>query len=222
MPDQNPDQNAHRPGADPDPDSESSPFPETEQGDETAPEDGEESPDLEPETGDETAPEGEPAQSRRRRLAVIGVCLLFLLALVTLTVSAISLIRGGDSSPEVSCDPVERIDLGGAADDFTVTIGETTGTALKRDGTITSTESSPGEAVYEGIDPATGKKVTGEVEYTAGHISWSTTDGDTSYLQVSKCSDEDGNVVSERKLQVFVARDATATSEKSISISTEG
>ena len=148
MPDQNPDQNAHRPGADPDLDSESSPYLETEQGDETAPEDGEESPDLEPETGDETAPEGEPAQSRRRRLAVIGVCLLFLLALVTLTVSAISLIRGGESSPEVSCDPVERIDLGGPADDFTVTIGETTGTALKRDGTITSTESSPGEAVY--------------------------------------------------------------------------
>lgn len=226
MPDQNPDQNAHRPGADPDPDSENFPFPEAEQGDETAPEDGAESPDLEPETGDETAPEGEPAQSRRRlrrlRLAVIGVILLCLLALVTLTVSAISLIRVGDSSPEVSCDPVERIDLGGPADDFTVTIGETTGTALKRDGTITSTESSPGEAVYEGIDPETGKKVTGEVEYTAGHISWSTTDGDTSYLQVSKCSDEDGNVVSERKLQVFVARDATATSEKSISISTEG
>lgn len=226
MPDQNPDQNAHRPGADLDPDSESFPFPETEQGDETAPEDDAGSPDLEPETGDETAPEGELAQSRRRlrclRLAVIGVILLCLLALVTLTVSAISLIRVGDSSPEVSCDPVERIDLGGPADDFTVTIGETTGTALKRDGTITSTESSPGEAVYEGIDPATGKKVTGEVEYTAGHISWSTTDGDTSYLQVSKCSDEDGNVVSERKLQVFVARDAKATSEKSISISTEG
>lgn len=218
-PDQSPDQNAHRPGADLDPDSENFPFPEAEQGDETAPEDGAA---PEPEQGDETAPEGEPTQSRRRRLAVIGVVLLFLLALVTLTVSAISLIRGGDSSPEVSCDPVERIDLGGASDDFTVTIGETTGTSLKKDGTITSAESSPGEAVYEGIDPATGKKVTGEVEYTAGHISWSTTDGDTSYLQVSKCSDEDGNVVSERKLQIFVARDATATSEKSISISTEG
>src|SRR5699024_8989694 len=149
-----PDQNAHRPGADLDPDSESFPFRETEQGDETAPEDGAA---PEPETGDETAPESESAQSRRRRLAVIGVCLLFLLALVTLTVSAISLIRGGDSSPEVSCDPVERIDLGGAADDFTVTIGETTGTALKRDGTITSTESSPGQEAYERIGPATGK-----------------------------------------------------------------
>lgn len=214
-----PDQNAHRPGADLDPDSESFPFRETEQGDETAPEDGAA---PEPEQGDETAPEGDPVQGRRRRLVVIGVCLLCLLFLVTTIVTTISLIRIGDSSPEVSCDPVERIDLGGASDDFTVTIGETTGTALKRDGTITSTESSPGEAVYEGTDPATGKEVTGEVEYTAGHISWSTTDGDTSYLQVSKCSDEDGNVVSERKLQVFVARDATATSEKSISISTEG
>lgn len=218
-PDQSPGQNPDRPGADLDPDSESFPSPEAEQGDETAPEDGAA---PEPEQGDENTLEGEPAQRRRRRLAAIGVCLVFLLALVTLIVSAISLIRAGDSSPEVSCDPVERIDLGGASDDFTITIGETTGTALKKDGTITSTEGSPGEAVYEGVDPATGKKVTGEVEYTAGHISWSATDGDTSYLQVSKCSDEDGNVVSERKLQVFVARDATATSKKSITIGTEG
>src|SRR5699024_3511888 len=117
-----PDQNAHRPGADRDPDSESFPFRETEQGDETAPEDGAA---PEPETGDETAPEDDPVQGRRRRrrLAAIGMCLLGFLFLVTTIVTTISLIRGGDGSPEVSCDPVERIDLGGASDDFTVTIG---------------------------------------------------------------------------------------------------
>src|SRR5699024_3234586 len=174
-----PDQNAHRPGADLDPDSESFPFRETEQGDETAPEDGAA---PEPETGDETAPEDDPVQGRRRRrrLAAIGMCLLGFLFRGTTIVTTISLIRGGDGSPEVSCDPVERIDLGGASDDFTVTIGETTGTALKRDGQITSTESSPSEAVDEGIDPATGKKVTGSVEHTPSHISCSTTSGDTS------------------------------------------
>lgn len=226
MPNQNPDQDAHRPGADLDPDSESFPFLEPEQGDETAPEDGAESPDLEPEMGDETAPEGGLAQSRRRllrlRIAVIAVALLTIGALVLIVVSAIGLVRGSNAekSAKITCDQVERVDIGGPADDFTVTVDETTGTSLKRDGTIASTESSPGEAIYEGIDPKTGKKVSGDLEYTAGHISWSATGGDTSYLQVSKCTDGDGNVTAERKLQIFVVKDAEATSEKSISIST--
>lgn len=166
---------------------------------------------------------GREPLSKKARIAVIAVALLITGALVLIVVSAIGLVRGSNAekSAKITCDQVERVDIGGPADDFTVTVDETTGTSLKRDGTITSTESSPGEAVYEGIDPKTGKKVSGDLEYTAGHISWSATDGDTSYLQVSKCTDGDGNVTAERKLQIFVVKDATATSEKSISISTK-
>lgn len=166
---------------------------------------------------------GREPLSKKARIAAIAVALLIIGALVLIVVSAIGLVRGSNAekSAKITCDQVERVDIGGPADDFTVTVDETTGTSLKRDGTITSTESSPGEAVYEGIDPKTGKKVSGDLEYTAGHISWSATDGDTSYLQVSKCTDGDGNVTAERKLQIFVVKDATATSEKSISISTK-
>lgn len=165
---------------------------------------------------------GREPLSKKARIAVIAVALLIVGAIVLIVVSAIGLVRGSNAekSAKITCDQVERVDIGGPADDFTVTVDETTGTSLKRDGTITSTESSPGEAVYEGIDPKTGKKVSGDLEYTAGHISWSATDGDTSYLQISKCTDGDGNVTAERKLQIFVVKDAEATSDKSISIST--
>lgn len=171
------------------------------------------------------AHDGERAPLSRNLRVVAGVVvfLLILAALVVFTISTIGLIRGGESSKAaaVSCDPIDRIDIGGPADDFTVTIDETTGTSLSRTGDRESTREDPGKASYEGVDPKTGKEISGDIEYTAGQISWAASSTDSSYLQVSKCTNENGDVVSERKLQVFVIKDATATSEKSISITTE-
>lgn len=160
---------------------------------------------------------------KKARIAAIAVALLIIGALVLIVVSAIGLVResNAEKSAKITCDQVERVDIGGPADDFTVTVNEQTSTNLSRNGSIASGENAPGKVSYEGTDPKTGKKVSGDLEYTAGQISWSASGTDSSYLQISKCTDGDGNVTAERKLQIFVVKDAEATSEKSISISTK-
>lgn len=166
---------------------------------------------------------GREPLSKKARIAAIAVALLIIGALVLIVVSAIGLVResNAEKSAKITCEQVERVDIGGPADDFTVTVNEQTSTNLSRNGSIASGENAPGKVSYEGTDPKTGKKVSGDLEYTAGQISWSASGTDSSYLQISKCTDGDGNVTAERKLQIFVVKDAEATSEKSISISTK-
>lgn len=212
---------------DPAPEDETTAEPET--SDQVA--DSDDAPETAPAVEDETAAEpedeDEPSRSRvsPRSLVIALVVVLFLVALSIITISTISLWRNGGSAEtqaELTCGAVDRIDIGGPDDDFSVTIEDTTSNSLGLDGPTGVIDSGPGKASYVGVDPDSGEKVSGDLEYTAGQITWAASSIDTSYIQISKCSNEKGDVVVERKLQVFVVKDATATSEKTISITSEG
>lgn len=213
---------------DPAPEDETTAEPETP--DQVA--DSDDAPETAPAVEDETAAEpededeDEPSRSRvSTRSLVTALVVLFLVALLIITISTISLWRNGgskDAQAEITCGAVDRIDIGGPDDDFSVTIEDTTSNSLSSDGSTGAIDSGPGKASYVGVDPDSGEKVSGDLEYTAGQITWAASSIDTSYVQISKCSNEKGDVVVERKLQVFVVKDATATSEKTISITSEG
>lgn len=186
---------------------------------------------AEPEDEDETAgepeDEDEPSRSRvsPRSLVTALVVVLFLAALSIITISTISLWGNGgskDAQAQITCGVVDRIDIGGPEDDFSLTIEDTTSNSLSSDGSTGAIDSGPGKASYVGVDPDSGEKISGDLEYTAGQVTWAASSIDTSYIQISECSNEKGDVVVERKLQVFVVKDATATSEKTISITSEG
>lgn len=216
---------------DPTPEGETAAEPETP--DQVA--DSDDAPETAPAPEDEAAAEpeaeggaeDEPSRSRvsPRSLVTALVVVLFLAALSIITISTISLWRNGgstDSQAQLTCGAVDRIDIGGPEDDFSVTIEDTTSNSLSSDGSTGAIDSGPGKASYVGVDPDSGEKISGDLEYTAGQITWAASSIDTSYVQISKCSNEKGDVVVERKLQVFVVKDATATSEKTISITSEG
>lgn len=170
-------------------------------------------------------PAPSPAPKKRPSTARVALSIVALVALVAGLVLVGFAIKGAVSpAPSASaetCSATDRIDIGGPADDFTITATEQTSNNLGRNGKSSTVKMPDAKAHYEGVNPQNGETLSGDVEYTPGSTTWYASSTDTSYIQISRCVDADGSVTAERKLQVFVLRDTTATADKTTTITSK-